>query len=35
MLGNPNVQTSSQAWDMMLQSGKIDKATYDMFKEMM
>lgn len=35
MLGNPNIQTSAQAWDMMLQTGKIDKATYDMLKGMM
>jgi len=32
MLGNPNIQTSAQAWDMMLQTGRIDRATYEMFK---
>lgn len=32
MLGNPNIQTPAQALDMMLQSGKIDQATYNMFK---
>lgn len=35
MLGNPNIQTSAQAWDMMLQTGKIDRATYEKFKGMM
>lgn len=32
MLGDPNIQTPAQALDMMLQSGKIDQATYNMFK---
>lgn len=35
MLGNPNIQTSSQAWDMMLQTGRIDRATYEKYKGMM
>lgn len=35
MLGNPNIQTSAQAWDMMLQTGKIDRATYEKYKGMM
>lgn len=34
MLGNPNIQTPSQALDMMLQTGKINQAIYDMFKGM-
>lgn len=34
MLGNPNIQTPAQALDMTLQSGKIDQATYNMFKGM-
>ena len=34
MLGNPNIQTSAQAWDMMLQTGRIDRATYEKFKGM-
>ena len=35
MLGNPNIQTSAQAWDMMLQTGRIDRATYEKYKGMM
>lgn len=35
MLGNSNIQTSAQAWDMMLQTGKIDRATYEKYKGMM
>lgn len=34
MLGNPNIQTPAQALDMMLQTGKIDQATYNLFKGM-
>lgn len=34
MLGNQNIQTPSQALDVMLQTGKIDQATYNMFKGM-
>lgn len=34
MLGNPNIQTPSQALDVMLQTGKIDQATYNIFKGM-
>lgn len=34
MLGNPNIQTPSQALDVMLQTGKIDQATYNLFKGM-
>lgn len=34
MLGNPNIQTPAQALDMMLQTGKIDQATYNIFKGM-
>lgn len=34
MLGNPNIQTPSQALDAMLQTGKIDQATYNLFKGM-
>lgn len=32
MLGNPNIQTPAQALDMMLQSGRINQETYNMFK---
>lgn len=34
MLGNPNVQTPAQALDMMLQTGRINQETYNMFKGM-
>lgn len=34
MLGDPNVQTPAQALDMMLQTGKIDQTTYNLFKGM-
>lgn len=34
MLGNSNIQTPSQALDVMLQTGKIDQATYNLFKGM-
>lgn len=34
MLGDPNIQTPAQALDMMLQTGKIDQATYNLFKGM-
>lgn len=35
MLGDPNIQTSAQAWDMMLQTGRIDRTTYEKYKGMM
>jgi hypothetical protein len=34
MLGNPNIQTPAQALDMMLQTGRINQETYNMFKGM-
>ena len=34
MLGDPNIQTPAQALDMMLQTGRINQATYNMFKGM-
>jgi len=34
MLGDPSIQTPAQALDMMLQTGRIDRATYEMFKGM-
>ena len=32
MLGDPNVQTPAQALEKLYQSGRIDRATYGMFK---
>ena len=32
MLGNPNIQTPAQALEMMLQTGRINQETYNMFK---
>lgn len=34
MLGDPNVQTPAQALDKLYQSGRIDRAAYEMFKGM-
>lgn len=34
MLGNPNIQTPAQALDMLLQTGRINQETYNMFKGM-
>lgn len=34
MLGDPNIQTPAQALDMLLQTGRINKETYNMFKGM-
>ena len=34
MLGDPNIQTPAQALDMMLQTGRINQETYNMFKGM-
>ena len=34
MLGDPNVQTPAQALDMLLQTGRINQETYNMFKGM-
>ena len=34
MLGNPNVQTPAQALEILYQSGRIDRAAYEMFKGM-
>lgn len=34
MLGDPNIQTPAQALDVLYQSGRIDKAAYEMFKGM-
>lgn len=35
MIGDPNIQTPSQALDKLYQSGRIDQAAYEMFKGMM
>jgi len=32
MLGDPNIQTPAQALDMLLQTGRINQETYNMFK---
>ena len=34
MLGDPNIQTPAQALDMLLQTGRINQETYNMFKGM-
>lgn len=34
MLGDPNVQTPAQALEKLYQSGRIDRAAYEMFKGM-
>lgn len=34
MLGDPNIQTPAQALDMLLQTGRINQETYNMFKWM-
>lgn len=34
MLGDPNVQTPAQALEKLYQTGRIDRAAYEMFKGM-
>lgn len=34
MLGDPNIQTPAQALETLYQSGRIDRAAYEMFKGM-
>ena len=34
MLGDPNIQTPAKALEMLYQSGRINQATYNMFKGM-
>ena len=34
MLGDPNIQTPAQALEILYQSGRIDRAAYEMFKGM-
>ena len=34
MLGDPNIQTPAQALEKLYQSGRIDRAAYEMFKGM-
>ena len=34
MLGDPNVQTPAQALEKLYQSGRIDRAAYEMFRGM-